>query len=195
MAEWPITARNPIETIHAAGSDDNISLTFVNADQAEVYGVEIEWLKGLGFLSEYVGGWVDSFFFSGNATLSESEIEIDTSVLSLTNDKRPLSGHSDAVLNFQLGFDSPDGMHSASLVYNVFAERVFFGGRNGAEDTYEQPFQSVDLVYSFYPRENLTLKLAMKNLLDDEQEFEQSGVTVLEQTVGQSFSMDFSWKL
>lgn len=186
---------NPIETIQAAGSDDNISLTYVNAERAEIYGVEFEWLKGLGFLSGYIGGWVDSFFFSGNATLSESEIEIDTSVLSLTNDKRPLSGHSDAVLNFQLGFDSPDGMHSASLVYNVFAERVFFGGRNGADDTYEQPFQSVDMVYSFYPSENLTLKLAMKNLLDDEQEFEQSSVTVLEQTVGRSVSLDFSWKL
>jgi outer membrane receptor protein involved in Fe transport len=158
----------------------------------------VEWLKELGFAADWAGEWVRPFFLSGNFTVSDSEITVGDDALSLTNDQRPLTGHSDFVANIQLGFDSDDGMHSASLVYNVFSERVYFAGRNGADDTYEQPFNSIDLVYSFYPTDNITLKLAAKNILDEEQEFEQSGlngdVTVLEQTVGQNLLLDLSWK-
>lgn len=189
---------DPIETVSAATSGENLFLTFVNAESAEVYGIEVEWLKELGFAADWAGEWVRPFFLSGNFTVSDSEITVGDDALSLTNDQRPLTGHSDFVANIQLGFDSDDGMHSASLVYNVFSERVYFAGRNGADDTYEQPFNSIDLVYSFYPTDNITLKLAAKNILDEEQEFEQSGlngdVTVLEQTVGQNLLLDLSWK-
>src|SRR5690606_31137686 len=34
------TIENPIETVQGAGTDDNISLTFINADSADISGVE-----------------------------------------------------------------------------------------------------------------------------------------------------------
>jgi TonB-dependent receptor len=182
----------PIETIEAAGTDDNISLTFINAESAEVYGVEFEWLKGLGFLSE--GGWSDSFFFSGNVTISESEITIGESALSLTNNKRELTQHAPWVVNVQLGYDSPNDRHSASLAYGAADERLFFAGRNGAPDAFEQPFHSVDLIYSYYPTQALSLKLRLQNLLDEQLEIEQGGVTVLEQTVGQTIKFDVTYE-
>jgi len=43
---------DPIETVEGAGTDDNVSLTFINGDSAEVYGVEFEGLAGLGFLTD-----------------------------------------------------------------------------------------------------------------------------------------------
>jgi TonB-dependent receptor len=183
---------NPIETIEAPGSDDNIGLTFINAESAELYGLEVEGLKGLGFLSG--GGWTDAFFVSGNVTFSDSEITIGNAAPNLTNNKRPMTQHSDLVVNFQLGFDSPGGMHSASLAYNMYSERIFFAGRGGADDAREQPFNSLDLVYSFHPTDRLSLKLRLQNLLGEDTVIQQGGVDVLEQKIGTTAKIDFAYR-
>ena len=188
---------NPIETVQAAGTDDNQVLTFINADTGEVYGIEFEFLKDLGFTSKWVGDWVSGFFVSGNLTLSDSEIDIGEDALSLTNDTRRLTQHSEWVLNTHLGYDSPDGKHSGSLVYNVCGERIFSAGRFGAEDAFEQPIHLVDLIYSYYPTERLTLQVKVQNLLDDEREIEQGGatgaVTIFEQLIGTTASASLKW--
>ncbi len=182
---------DPIETVEEAGTDDDIVLSFINAESAEIYGVEFEGLKGLGFLSG--GGWTDSFFVAGNLTLSDSEIIIGDTAPDLTNNKRPMTQHSDVVVNFQLGYDSPDTRHSAALAYNMYSERIFFAGRFGADDAKEQPFNSLDLIYSFHPTEKLALKLRLQNLLDEDIVIEQGGVDVLTQTVGLTTKIDFTY--
>ena len=183
--------------MQAAGTDDNQVLTFINADTGEVYGIEFEFLKDLGFTSKWVGDWVSGFFVSGNLTLSDSEIDIGEDALSLTNDTRRLTQHSEWVLNTHLGYDSPDGKHSGSLVYNVYGERIFSAGRFGAEDAFEQPIHLVDLIYSYYPTERLTLQVKVQNLLDDEREIEQGGatgaVTIFEQLIGTTASASLKW--
>jgi TonB-dependent receptor len=188
---------DPIETAEGAGSDNNVFVTFVNAEAAEISGVELEWLKNLESLSQRWGwgSWAESFFFSGNVTVSDSELTVGDVGLDLTNPVRPMTGHSDYVANLQFGFDSPSGVHSWSLVYNTFSERIFFAGRGGAEDTYEQPFDSVDLVYSYYPTDKLSLRFRMQNLLDEKLELEQAGVTILEQSVGTTARLDIKWNL
>jgi TonB-dependent receptor len=183
---------NPIETVEGAGTDDNVSLTFINGESAEVYGVEIEGLKSLGFLTD--GGWSEAFFVSGNVTISDSEIVIGDSAPGLTNNTRRLTQHSPLVVNLQLGYDSPGGAHSASLVYGMYDERVFFAGRNGAPDAYEEPFHSLDVVYTWYPMDKLSVKLRAQNILDEQTEITQGGVVVLEQTVGTNLKLDFTYK-
>jgi TonB-dependent receptor len=184
--------KDPIETVQQAGTDDDIVLSFINAESAEIYGIEFEGLKDLGFLSN--GGWTDAFFVSGNVTVSDSEIVIGDAALDLTNGKREMTQHSDLVVNLQLGYDSPGGRHSASLAYNMYSERIFFAGREGADDAREQPFDSLDLVYSFYPTERLSLKLRLQNLLDEDIVIEQGGVDVLEQNSGQTAKLDVAYR-
>lgn len=184
--------RDPIETVEEAGTDDDIVLSFINAESAEIYGVEFEGLKGLGFLT--AGGWTDAFFVAGNVTVSDSEITIGDAASDLTNDQRPMTQHSDLVINFQLGYDSPDARHSAALAYNMYSERIFFAGRLGADDATEQPFNSLDLTYSFHPTEKLSLKLRLQNLLDEDLVIEQGGVDVLTQTVGLTTKLDFTYR-
>jgi len=183
--------QDPIETIQGAGTDDNVTLTFINGESAEVYGVEIEGLAGLGFLSG--GGWTDSFFVSGNVTLSDSEITIGDAA-EVTNDTRRMTQHSEYVINMQLGFDSPGGSHAASLVYSVYGPRIFFAGRGGAGDAYEQAFNSLDLVYNWYATDSLNLRLRLQNILDEQTEIVQDGVTVLEQTVGTTAKLDLTYR-
>jgi TonB-dependent receptor len=182
----------PIETVEQAGTDDNIVLSFINAEAAEIYGIEFEGLKGLGFLSN--GGWSDAFFIAGNLTLSDSEITIGSAAPNLTNDKRPMTQHSDVVVNFQVGYDSPDTRHSAALAYNMYSERVFFAGRFGADDAREQPFDSLDLTYSFHPTEEMILKLRLQNLLEEDLVIEQGGVDILTQTLGLTTKLDFTYR-
>lgn len=183
---------SPIETVEGAGTDDNVSLTFINGESAELYGIEIEGLKSLGFLTD--GGWTDAFFVSGNVTISDSEITIGAAAPGLTNNTRRLTQHSPLVINLQLGYDSPGGAHSASLVYGMYDERVFFAGRGGAPDAYEEPFHSLDVVYTWYPLDRLSVKFRAQNILDERTEISQGGVIVLEQTIGTNLKLDFTYK-
>ena len=178
---------NPIEQSRIPGSDENIMLTFYNGDEGEIYGIEFEGLKNIGA----------GFFVSGNLTLSDSEIVSPDD--GYTNLKRRMNGQSEYVLNTQLGYDSDSGMHSASLVYNVFGERVYYAARsNKHDDAFEQPFHSLDIVYSFFPTDAITAKFKVGNILDEKRTFEQTNseghnVTILEQEIGTTFSVDLRY--
>ncbi|MBX3703699.1 MAG: TonB-dependent receptor plug domain-containing protein [Steroidobacteraceae bacterium] len=188
------TIDRPIETIEGAGTDNNLSFTFINGDTADLYGVEVEWFKNLAFVSRWLGQWSSGLFTAGNVTWSSSELTVGSNTVSLTNDVRPLNQQSDLILNLQLGYDAPGGLYSAVVVYNSYSERLFYAGRNGAPDAYEQPFNSLDFVFSLYPSERLSLKLRLQNLLDDSIEIEQGGVIVLGQELGTTAKLDLSYR-
>ncbi|RZM80715.1 TonB-dependent receptor plug domain-containing protein [Pseudoalteromonas rubra] len=177
----------PIETILQVG-DEDYTATFVNGETGEVYGVEAEWLYDLS-------GVVSGIFTSGNITLSDSEVEIDPARAgNLTNPTKRMTGHSKYVVNLQLNYDSADGQHSSSLVYNVFGERILASGIGGREDAFEQPFHSLDLVYTWYPDFNSQVKFKVQNLLDEEQEVTQSDYIVRQKEVGTSVSLSYKYE-
>ena len=49
-----------------------------------------------------------------------------TELSAVTNLTRRLTGHSQYVANLQGGYDSDNGEHSLSVVYNVFGEQFSF---------------------------------------------------------------------
>lgn len=198
----------PIENVQLPGADES-NVSFINAQSGEIYGTEIEWMKSLDFM----GDGFDRFFFSGNITLSDSEIVIPDqySYFSLanqallpitkddnayvTNPTRKMTGHSEYVVNLQLGFDSYDGEHTASLVYNRFAERIMSAGIDRMPDLIESPFDSLDAVYTYYPTFETKLTFKVKNLMGDSQEFTRNGEVAEAVETGRSISMSFSWEL
>ncbi|MCF2855957.1 TonB-dependent receptor plug domain-containing protein [Pseudoalteromonas sp. SMS1] len=168
--------------------DGRFTLEFENADSAYVYGIEAEWLVELS--SDFLGG---AFFTSGNLTMSDSEVEILESARGdLTNLKRRMTGHSEYVANLQLNYDSHDGNHQASVIYNVFGDRILAAGVNGFDDAYEQPINSLDLVYSYYPTFSTTVTFKVKNLLDQDFEVEQNDVLIRQKETAQQVSLDFA---
>ncbi|KAF7782063.1 hypothetical protein PRUB_b1468 [Pseudoalteromonas rubra] len=178
---------SPIETVLQVG-DEDYTATFVNGETGEVYGVEAEWLYDLS-------GVVSGFFTSGNVTLSDSEVEIDPAKSgNLTNPTKRMTGHSKYVVNLQLNYDSADGQHSSSLVYNVFGERILASGIGGREDAFEQPFHSLDFVYTWYPDFNSQVKFKVQNLLDEEQEVTQSDYIVRQKEAGTSLSLSYKYE-
>ena len=180
---------NPIEFFESAASDTNRSREIINADSGEVYGLEVEGLLNLATFSDTLS----TLFVQGNITVQDSELIAGARADAPTNDKRELAGASEYVVNLLLGYDSPGGTHSATLSYNVFGERLFTAGRRGAPDAFEQPFHSVNLTYSWYPTETLTLKLKLQNLLDESVEIDREGVTSFEETPGTSASLALDW--
>ena len=181
--------QNPIEFFEAAAFEEALATEIVNAESSMVYGVELEWLKGLGFIDESF----ETLFVAGNLTVLDSELTAGEFADAPTNTQRPLAGASDYAVNLQLGYDSTDGRHSAMLIYNVFGERLYFAGRNGSPDAYEQPFNSLDMTYFFYPTEQFTVKLRLKNLLDEKVEITQNAVVTHEERPGTALAIDVQW--
>ena len=175
---------DPIEFFEKAASDTNTAREIVNAESTSITGLELEGLYELGAL----GAWGETLFVKGNATFQESETTAGVRADAPTNNIRPASGASDYVINFMVGYDSQDGRHMGSIMFNVFGERLYTAGRNGAEDLYEQPFRSFDATYGFYPTENLTLKVKLMNLFDEAISIERDGVLVFEEKPGMAIS-------
>ncbi len=189
---------NPIESVQSPAQDGPPLIRIANAESGEVYGLEVEFLQGL----EVFGGGVwDNLFTSGNLTVSDSQIVLDRQNIvdltgvsaAITNTTRRLTGHSQFVANLQMGYDSDNGEHSASLVYNVFGERILIPGIDGFDDSYEQPFHSLDTVYKYYPNFNTTVTFKIQNILDEDKVLEFEGQTLRSETRGRSISLSVKY--
>jgi TonB-dependent receptor len=196
----------PIEFFEIPASDTTIAREILNAASASIQGAEIEFLKELGFL----GSFGDMFFLQGNLTYQwdreltpgssggDVSCEVKDADGNVVQNNCNLSGASEYVANLMIGFDSPDSKHTASLIYNVFGERLFAFGRFGP-DAYEQPFQSLDFTYFWYPTDRMTVKLKAQNLLNSTTEIRREdaslgrSVTVFEEDPGTVFAASFSW--
>lgn len=203
---------NPIEQIELPSATEGAPLLLTaNGDDGFVQGVEFEFLKDFSFLGDNFA----NYFTTGNLTFSDSEVNIcsSTNVNStclfeeqlkealntsesvtnvITNNTRSLIGHSKWVANLQLGWDSLNGEHSATLVYNVFGPRIIVPGVNGFEDAKEQSFNSLDLIYTWFPTYSSTVKARIKNILNEDKVIKQNGVDLLRETVGTAFSIQYS---
>jgi hypothetical protein len=106
-----------------------------------------------------------------------------------------MAGASDYVLNLMLGYDSRNSKHSGALIYNVFGERLYVAGRNGAPDGFEQPFRSLDATYTWFPSPRLTIKAKAQNLLDQTIRIKREGLTTFEEDPGMNLVFGVQWKL
>ena len=198
---------NPIETVElpsVGGATPQLMTT--NGAAGELTGIEFEFLQDFAFIG------VDNWFLSGNITVSDSEVDLgadqEGSLIErqiedagfdfvdnfVTNNKRRLIGHSEWVANLQLGYDSEDGNHAASVVYNVFGPRIIVPGARTAEDAEEEPFHSLDIIYTYYPSYASSVKFKVKNLLDENKEILQNDLTKWSKQVGTSFDISYSYE-
>jgi hypothetical protein len=104
-----------------------------------------------------------------------------------------MTGHSPWVVNMNFGWDAENGNHSATMAYNVFAERIIIPGIDGKDDAYEQPFHSLDFVYSYFPTYASTLKFKVQNMLDQEKEITFDDTLLRSETRGTSFEVSLKW--
>ncbi len=152
---------SPVERVTLAG----VGLqTFQNADKAKVYGFELELLKNLDFVHPYLA----NFFAGGNYTWSDSRVDLlPENLQAQSSSNRQLQGHSAQIVNFQLGYDNPGWGTQATLLYNITSKRIVAAGILGAPDKFEQPFNQLDFVLSQNVNKWLSMRLTIRNLLND----------------------------
>ncbi len=190
---------NPIERIQFAGTGDVVS--FANADSATNYGIEIEAFKYLDFVADTWLGersgeafpW-ESFFIGANYAWIDSEVDLGANPSIQTNSVRPLQGQSRYLVNLQLGFQSPDGNHEATLLFNRFGRRISQVGTSGAPDIYEEGVNQLDFVYSHKFAEEWSWKLRLRNLLDPTIEYTQGGEITREFDRGREVLVSVEWR-
>lgn len=189
----------PIEAVQSPSQDGPPLIRIANGEDATVTGIEFEFLQDLYVLKDVFGSFAENSFVSGNVTLSDSEMNLDRQNIvdqtgvstSITNLTRRLIGHSEYVVNLQLGYDSANGEHSTTVVYNVFGDRVIVAGIDGYEDAVEKPFHSLDMNYTYYPTYDSSIKLKLTNILDEQKEISFEDELLRSTTKGIGFSVAY----
>lgn len=197
---------NPIEKQLLPGSG-SILLTLANAEAAVTQGVELDMFKQLTFLDRWLGDWAWSrtlrldrpqwtnWYLAANYAWIDSEIQLDPTQSGFnTNLQRPLEGQSPYVINLQLGHASADGRREATLLYNIFGERIVQVGVDGAPDVYEQPFGQLDFNYRLKFGDAWSMRLRLRNLLDPKVELLQGGGVLREYTRGREIGLSIEWR-
>jgi TonB-dependent receptor len=175
----------PIERIVQPSGDYRLS--FVNADQAALYGIELEFRRSLTRL----------WSINANYAHIESDVAVGEHQFAVvTNTERPLEGQSDNVLNLALQFDQPQWGTMLRILGSYSGERLTEAGAFGLPDVYESSFTSVDVVFSqsLGPlARGLEVKLAGTNLFDEKRQFVQGGEIQRLFDPGRKFSLSLSY--
>jgi outer membrane receptor protein involved in Fe transport len=180
---------DPIEKVFVIQTGA-LANSFVNADQANNYGVELEVRKNLDFLAPALYG-LTAF---ANTTLMKSEITPgNTDISALTSTDRPMVGQAEYVVNGGLSYASGGGVN-ATLLYNLVGARIVEAGAIPFPDAYEQARSLLDLSLQVPVFQTASLKLDAKNLLDDQVHVVQGGVTRLRYKTGRVFSVGATWQ-
>ena len=188
---------DPIEVSVLPSSE--LIKTWVNAEEADNYGVEVEARSDLGFLSE----GLSSLAVNGNLTLVESDVTTGSLInvylpgtgateLSVVPKNRALQGQSPYVANLGLTWATPAGA-SASVLFNRFGRRIDAVGGQSTPEIYEEARSQLDAVLELPLASGWKAKLSANRLLGNEVEFTQGGGTLRSYDVGRSFSLSLSW--
>jgi hypothetical protein len=180
---------DPIERIYLATSGTRL-VTFVNAESAVNYGVEIEVRKNLDLLGEQLR----PFQIFANATVMHSEIEIGDGAASKLNDRRAMVGQAPYVFNTGLTYTSGGGQFSATALYNVVGARIVSAAEAPLPDIFEQPRHMLDLALRFPVLPGLSGKADFRNLLDAASQVRQGTVTREYYRSGRSLSVGLNWQ-
>lgn len=153
-------------------SNQNVVLTYQNADKAYDVGVEVEARKSLlGVVSSPV---LQRFSFVLNAALIRSRVQLDTTSLENKDfaiGNRPLQGQSPYVVNLGTFYQDDEHRWQISAQYNVIGPRLtFVGDQRQNFSVFEMPRHVVDLAVTKGLGQHLEVRAGVQNLLNQQVE-------------------------
>ncbi len=150
---------NPIEIVSFDLAPNEVKPT--NTGEADIYGIELEARKRIGFMDQpenkfYVGAnfsWIKSQIdmnkveiTKGNTIQTEKEIrELNARDGEIVGDYRPMSGQSPYLINAFTSFSADSVGFDINLSYNIQGKRLAVIGIGALPDVYENPFHSLNL--------------------------------------------------
>lgn len=158
--------RNAIERRFVNIGGDIVS--FINRPSAEVYGVELEFRRGLEAWSPLLSGFsvgLNAAWMTSQVDLTPEELQNRTDFLGDTSRSRPLYDQSPYVVNVDLTWEHPRTQTSCTLGFHLFGPRIVIAGL-ATPDVYEQPAPGLDLVVRQGLGKHWSLRFTARNLLD-----------------------------
>lgn len=181
---------NPIELVNRAGTSGAAELYYTNVPKAVNYGIETEFRVKLDLLAANKQHPVlSNTTLYTNFALIRSKVDV-SQVIGATSDNRPLQGQSPYIVNSGLQYESPNGDWSMNASYNVIGRRIFIVGNTQEPDVWEKHRHVIDLQFSKTIRENLTLKINVRDLLAQKVQFYQD----LDKNGKYNSSVDNNWQ-
>lgn len=191
---------NPIETKTTVVTESP-QFGYINADYALSYGVELEFRKSLQGMTN--SAFIDRFSANLNGSLIFTEVDLGETAVAQEK-KRPLQGQSPYIVNAALYYDDP-GSFSGSAAYNVIGPRIFSVGDVLFPTIYEMPRHSLDVTFTTYVTQAVSIQLGIQNLLNSGfrfyQDSDRSGKIELERDhpiisykTGQVFNLTFNYE-
>ena len=144
---------DPIELrLNSASVATRRQYQFLNAAEANLYGVEAEFRKSLSFIAGNSNkySWLDNLYINGNVSVIASQVDLgnrDISGNKLPATTRPLQGQSPYLINAGFQYDGKKGTN-LSLLYNRIGDRLSLVGNDDFKDIYEVARNLVDLQIS-----------------------------------------------
>jgi outer membrane receptor protein involved in Fe transport len=165
--------------------------SFTNAKDADLFGVEFELRKNMGFISHYLR----HFNLIGNYIYSDSETTIEPSPSFVpTSLKRPMVGQADQIYNITLEYDNPNWGFTGRFLYRFIDQRIDEIGGNGLPDIILEESNKFDLVFIKKFKENFEFKLIVENLSNEGVKFTQGGKLYHKYKEGIDFKLGLSYK-
>lgn len=144
-------------------STEQPNFTYINADYARNYGIEVELRKSLRGVTG--SAFLDNFSFNANASLIRSEVDLGSTAVAQTR-VRPLQGQSPYIVNLGMYYEQQNLGLLGSVVYNIFGDRIFSVGDVLFPTIYERSRHSLDVTLTKRVGERMSYKLGVQNVLD-----------------------------
>jgi TonB-dependent receptor len=181
--------RNPIENF-LLPTGNGLAYTFINAQRASSYGVEVELRKSL---AESGSALLRNLTLVANASLIQSNIVLgetvrapdlsgtpqDYDIRDITDVNRPMMNQSPYLINAGVYYAAPKSGWQWNVLYNVFGPRIFAVGNSDNPTIYEMQRHVVDLNLSKFLSKRCELRLGIQDILNQpfrlSQDFNRDG--------------------
>jgi outer membrane receptor for ferrienterochelin and colicin len=164
---------NPIEIVVVPGSGSGGAkfFSFNNAENANLFGVEIELKKSFTEAANKffrkVGVMFNGAYLNSNVALGEAAVG--------QSDNRPLQGQSPYVINAGLFLSDREKNYQVNILYNVAGEKIMFVGFQDYPDIYEMPRHTLDLSASYLFKKGVEITAGVADILNYEVLWLQDG--------------------
>ena len=169
--------------------------TYSNAKAARNYGFELEFRRGMSFLSPKLR----EFAVSSNLTLVDSNIDLENvgQTVVLTSLNRPMQGQSRYVANVIGEWSRPKARSTARYYLNYFSSRITDVGAFGLPDVIQDGLATMDFVYEYTLKgdDRWKLRFAAENLNNARWFLTQGGETFLAYREGRTISVGMSFRV
>lgn len=131
--------KNPIELyFNQTGAGSSSTFNYINADEANAYGIELDYRKNLDFSNA-----LKNFTFQTNLSYIYNRVTSANAGL-----KRPMQGQSPYLINAGLQYDASKIGFSSTLMFNQIGRRILYVGNADFPPVWENSRPLIDLQFA-----------------------------------------------